>query len=366
MIERRGGELRALEQLVRERRSESVPELDWERLEARLLERARSEPQPTDMPRPRRFRMIAIAAAAAVALAAGFGAVQKARTTTSAAPAVGVQSTESTGVSDGTQLAVGDRIVSGAHEARVEHSGVASWTLAPYGAAVLVATGDFLTVRLDAGKITAEVVPASRSESFAIEVGETRVAVHGTRFSVERSADHLVVDVSDGTVVVGPRGTPGGTHGFTLKAPARGQFGFDGKTGSIETLHAALPGARHERPSAALRSGPMPGAPPVEAPQKELTPTPSIGDVEEGVARVNDVMNDCFARYTHADQGTRVTATVAVTLTIAPDGHITERASAPPLAPDVEACSQQGVGRIRFTPSRDGIRITRHLELVTR
>ena len=65
-------------------------------------------------------------------------------------------------------------------------------------------------------------------EAFAVEVGGTRVAVHGTAFSVKREGDRVLVDVVHGTVAVGPVGHVGATTGHLLVGPSRASFSLDG------------------------------------------------------------------------------------------------------------------------------------------
>jgi hypothetical protein len=65
-------------------------------------------------------------------------------------------------------------------------------------------------------------------EAFAVEVGGTRVAVHGTAFSVQIVDGQVVVDVEHGAVAVGPVGNAGTTTGHLLVGPSRGVFSLDG------------------------------------------------------------------------------------------------------------------------------------------
>ena len=94
------------------------------------------------------------------------------------------------------------------------------------------ASGVGYTVALERGAIRAEVTPRDPSEglveAFAVEVGGTRVAVHGTAFSVKIEGDRAIVDVEHGAVAVGPVGHVGATTGHLLVGPSRASFSLDG------------------------------------------------------------------------------------------------------------------------------------------
>ena len=103
---------------------------------------------------------------------------------------------------NGDQLALGTRLTAGNQPLVVEHLGRARWTLEPHATALVTDAGEFLTVKLESGALSAAVVPNPKPETFAVEVEGTRVAVHGTAFRVERVAERVQVEVSEGTVAV--------------------------------------------------------------------------------------------------------------------------------------------------------------------
>ena len=90
---------------------------------------------------------------------------------------------------NGDQLALGTRLTAGDRALVVEHHGRASWTLEPHATARVSDAGEFLTITLESGALSATVVPNPKPETFAVEVGGTRVAVHGTAFRVERTGE---------------------------------------------------------------------------------------------------------------------------------------------------------------------------------
>src|SRR5205085_6851243 len=85
-----------------------------------------------------------------------------------------------------------------------------------------------LTIELAYGSVHADVVPRAEGEAFAVEIEHTRVAVHGTSFTVSREGDRVVVEVAHGSVAVGPTGHPGSTQGWLLVGPDQASFSLDG------------------------------------------------------------------------------------------------------------------------------------------
>src|SRR5262249_7964748 len=85
-----------------------------------------------------------------------------------------------------------------------------------------------LTIALNEGSVHAEVRPQAQGEAFAVEVGHTRVAVHGTSFTVSRDGDRVIVEVAPGSVAIGPTGHPGSTQGWLLVGPDQASFSLDG------------------------------------------------------------------------------------------------------------------------------------------
>ncbi len=376
-------EVRALRELVRERRSEPTPEIDWDRVEQQLMEKVESD-APAPLPRPSPWPALAFVAAAAAILVAGIGVVRHFRHASTQAPPVARVLHAPThrvfGVTQqqlsGDKLAVGDRVVAGPHSVRVEHAGRVVWTLAPYSQATVALTGRYLTVRLETGSVTADVVPSPRPESFAVEVGGTRVAVHGTHFTVQRVGDHAKVTLERGVVAVGPTNERGHTQGWLMKAPATGTFSLDGaRTGHVEqgkpasagTTAAAMPTpaspapvARTPKPAPAITAAPAQAAP---APTAPLPNEPSEADLDRGADQVAATVKSCFANNTESDQGMRISADSKLSIDIAPAGNITTLRFNPPLAPSVQRCSAAVMQSVHFPASKQGATVTRTLEL---
>jgi hypothetical protein len=271
-------EVRALRVMVDALRAEPPPELPWDAIEKRLLsglvggllEGSDSPPRGAARVTPLRgtlpargqaqgleswspfARVLGFAAAAAV-LAFGVGSMTgESRMPSAAAPARHVIETASvapaldgahpagrpgapvdgSAARDLSALRPGDIVEAGAAPVTFAQAGLARWTLAPGSALRVSSVGVGHTVTLERGSIRAEVTPRDPAEglveAFAVEVAGTRVAVHGTAFSVEIQGPRLIVDVEHGAVAVGPVGNVGATTGHLLVGPSRASFSLDG------------------------------------------------------------------------------------------------------------------------------------------
>jgi hypothetical protein len=266
-------EIRALRVMVDELRAETPPELDWNALEKRLLSQIDQQPSSLRRAAPSSSlaRVISFAAAAA-AIALGVGSMgSSASMPSAAAPAPHVVDANAVALAPGENdvhdlaaLHAGDVIEAKDTPVRFGQAGLVTWTLAPGSLARVRTEGLGHTVALERGAIRAEVTPRDPSEglveAFAVEVEGTRVAVHGTAFSVERDGERAIVDVEHGAVAIGPRGHVGATTGHLLVGPSRASFSLDG--GRIARL---LP-PRAPAPIAAIAPVPEPRAPEAPAP----------------------------------------------------------------------------------------------------
>jgi hypothetical protein len=365
-------EFHALERLTAELKSEEGPDLDWARLETRLLERiGQDSAAPSRVRAPAGAVIASLAAAVMLLLLGAWYWHLPHRPATSAQPAQ-----VASGHADGERLSLGDWVESGDLPHSVEHPGRARWTLTPHSRARLVGTGDYLTVHLAAGSVLVEAEPRDLPESFAVEVQQTRIATRGTIFSVELVGALVRVAVRRGTVVVGPATTRGHTAGFVLTAPTAGTFSLDGaKSGRIDGSEvvrtAVLPGtiprssagrltpavpsvgtlseaARSSEPA----SGPSASAAPIGQPTSGAT-------AEEVIAAVNG----CFAAHTPPRGDMLVSVTFDLSIEFAPDGAVSELAFEPPLVPAVERCSREASARLRAPASDHGGVVRRSVTL---
>ncbi len=389
-------EARALRRMVDELRAEPVPELDWSAVErgldAALSARAAVyQPAPPPSGLARAFTFAAAAGFIAIGLGLAAHSPAGARATAPAAPRVVAAADVAAapgeagarGDHDLAALRAGDAVEAGDSPVTFARAGLVRWTLAPQGRVVVRsgvagAPAQSHLVALERGSIRAEVTPRDPAEglveSFAVEVGGTRVAVHGTAFTVTRSEAGLVVDVEHGTVAVGPIGHVGVTTGRILVGPARASFSLDGgRTARLlprdEPVAAVAPElaaggavvaaapALHEAPSAAAPSphrAPAaahdappaadhaePAAEPAVAAPPAAEPAPAAptaaflttAGIRAGLAR-------CFAQ-TYAASSSSVEVRVSSTFTIKvnEDGTIQSARLDPPLKPEFGACA---------------------------
>ena len=377
-VERRPEE-RALDSLILELREQDSPKIDWERVEARLLREPRVEAPRASFLNHLRWPAVGLVGLAGLAAVATLVVSHKPAPPPAPTPAKQVAKLSNTPL-NGDQLALGTRLTAGQHALVIEHHGRARWTLEPHATAQVSDVGEFLTVKLESGALSAAVVPNPKPETFAVEVGGTRVAVHGTAFRVARLAERVQVEVSEGTVAVEASGTHS-APAFLLRRDSRGTFALDGRTGSVEGNASAVvadgSGQSHRSlvksaPVAVLTHGRVP-APPVElakpdAAAEPVTPPepvpvqPSISDIENGVSSAVELMNSCFHDQTRST-GIHVSANTGLTLSVAPDGTIQSVTFAPPLAPAVEDCAVSGLRALTFAHSIEGVTFTRLLEL---
>jgi FecR protein len=351
-----------LRRVVREARSDGVPELDWDELETSLMRRVRSNESARASSVSWRPLAVFGVAVAGAALAIG---LYLNRPPPAAQLASAPSPTSSDSTRDGDALSLGVAVDAHDTPVRVRHRGRAYWTLGAHSTAKLVERSERLTVRLEAGSVVAEVVPSLGPDSFAIEVGQARVSVHGTVFKVELKGDRIRVAVTEGTVAVGARGSTLAPS-FVLEAGAQGDFALDGRTGQVNKAErpSAAP-AQRAKSSTPTAKEPTPAEPETAASAvpTALPAEPSIADIESGVMELVNVAGSCFTRHTAPGDGVEVTVRTAVTLQIGPDGLVSELEFSPPLSPAVEACAESGIRQLGFARSTEGVKVTRLLEL---
>jgi hypothetical protein len=150
-----GREDNVLNQLIDEAREQAAPELDWDRMERRLMQRVDSEERAAGA--SQRWRWVGSLAAAAV-IALGIGAVvrhqpsEPAARSTVTSPEARSRVVTAARV-DGSSLAVGDEVRAGAGRSWVHHAGQADWTLSSGGRAVVAENGAVITVKLLSGSV---------------------------------------------------------------------------------------------------------------------------------------------------------------------------------------------------------------------
>jgi len=277
---------------------------------------------------------------------------------------------------DGRGLIQGQDLEAGREPLIVNHPGVAKWTLAPGGKALLVSKGAHLTVQLDTGHLEANVIPSPQPESFAVEVGALRVAVHGTSFAVNKEDDSVEVVVHSGTVVVGPRGKPGHTSGTLLYAPARQRFAANAivpttepaRVNSVAAVESgSLQRGKFGAASAAARSSDGQASKPAVNDNVPLPERPIRVEIESAVDTVRAAAARCFADAKGGDPSHESRVMVRVdtelTVTITPSGTIGETTFVPPIPAEIQACTRGVVADFVTSPSQLGATASRAIML---
>jgi hypothetical protein len=416
------GQFAALDRVSGELRAAQAPELDWSRVEQRLLERVEADERArralvatrvrSGLPRAFGF------AAAAAALMLGFANLggphheATARAATHDVAVADLAAPDATGARELSSLRVGDVVTAGAEPLRFEQAGIVAWTLAPGARATVRSMGVAglgQVIALDRGSVRAEVVPRSASEgmieAFAVEVEGTRVAVHGTAFTVTREPTGLVVDVEHGAVAIGPAGHMGETSGHLLVGPSRARFSLDGgRTASFlprdasPVAAASLAPSAQPAPTAAANTGvaqapvadpasvddraATPGdaplavaaagahAHPVVAPSEPIArsaepppapsaePTPAVVTYSTQ-ASVESKLHSCFKElYGNAGPGAAsMTMSSTMKVTINPDGSVMSARIDPFVASEFTACAGP-IASFKFAPGTANLSLT--------
>ena len=393
------GASRALRSMIEELRAEAPPKLPWAEVERKLMIEVVKSDAARDARRaaaPRSPFMQAFAFAAAAALIAfGVSTSNSGPAKSAAAPvepiAVNVAEIAAapgelgeSGARDLAKLDAGDIVVTSDTPLTFRREGVVAFTLAPSSRIIVRSVGDSrgvgTTVELEQGAIRAEVVPRPASEglveAFAVEVARTRVAVHGTAFSVRRNENGIIVDVEHGTVAVGPTGNVGVTTGHILVGPSRASFSLDGGSTSRFLPRDPAPTAPTLVAATAITAS-RPAAAVAQIDPQEAVPSPlgvhlavpahlAVGAVEAlaapaptpneappaapavaaAPAALNEVviaarLHECFERASLGDP-TRTNAVSVIStlhLTLQADGSVRSAIFNPPLSPDLMACA---------------------------
>jgi ferric-dicitrate binding protein FerR (iron transport regulator) len=392
---------RALAALTREASDVPVPELDWDRIEANVLSVGATPlvPESTAAARASGMRWapsaptwastpwpIAVAAAAAVALVLGGPSAPSRAPARSQEARSGAAQPRPSAIL--ASLEVGDVTETDTRAALYDHPGVVSLGLAPNSRMEVVANdiakqrNGGITIALSRGSIQADVNPRTEGEVFAVEVERTRIAVHGTSFTVSREGDRVIVDVAHGSVAVGPVGRRGSTHGWLVVGPDRAVFSLDGARAAtwlappiaadatrtelaVQARSAAdAPPSRTKRPSAVAITSPRAdlaaGSTKGDATATkgaaakgawgEGSTSPGRDPSEQESSEVSAILRQlatCYEKQASAF-GVRFSVASSLELTILPSGAIREGVFTPPLSPTLMSCADKAIGAARF------------------
>jgi hypothetical protein len=390
-------EIRALRVMVDELRDEAVPQISlhaWDAMEARLLQSIAASERPitrraaapsSALPRVLGFMAAAAAIALGISSVGGSGelpraAVAEAHQVSSASVALAPGEAGALGQRDLAALRAGDVIEAGDAPVTFARAGLAAWTLAPGSVARVRSMGGSggvgHTVALERGSIRAEVTPRDPAEglveAFAVEVGSTRVAVHGTAFSVTIEGAQAVVDVDHGAVAVGPVGNRGATTGHLLVGPSRAVFSLDGGRSArfvdrvaapaataglagLDGAHSPTPirlAAANEVPNvvapAAAPLAAKPGQPQHPAAKPQAEEPVVVAAVEPPALTVGAVrarLDQCFRRtYEPGSSAVGISISSTLRLELNADGSVRSARFDPPVKPELTACAGGAIG----------------------
>jgi hypothetical protein len=357
---------RVLEHLVNAARSEPLPAIDFDRVQSVVrqswIESGVARRQPT-----LHWRWAsAVAVAVSFFIGGWYGhAHHQASTASVASHYAPVQPL------DGRVLLVGQQLDAEREPLVVNHPGVAKWTLAPQGVARIASKGEYLTIVLDAGRIDAAVIPSKLPESFAVEAGNLRVAVHGTEFSVERTDRFVDVAVSDGTVVVGPVGQPGRTQGTRLSASQTQRFAIDSDAHTQPTLATPVPGVSRSRttsPVAASLPNSSPAVASTPTAESQLSDRPSRLELETALDAARAAAAHCFAQAKAGepshDSHVMVRVETQLSISLGANGTINEISFVPPVPEAILDCTRREIAGFSSSPSKLGGLASRPIMLI--
>lgn len=266
-------------------------------------------------------------------------------------------------VGSGAGLSLGDVVETRRAQATVERPGKVSLILERDSRATVSHVHGALVLALAKGAIEAQVVPVAAGEAFAVDVGSSRVAVHGTHLRVERSGDRVVVDLNEGVISVGEAPRVGAVDGTLVNAPAHVEFLATDALGTLTQTHdlAAVRGAEvRSRNVTAASAVPPPrsesstrsaAVPPATEGRSEPRPTPTFGTKSASAvdprSAIVAAVRTCMSERPHADNVTVVVNTT-LHLDLADDGTVRIARFEPPVAPDVNACAAQSIYKSHF------------------
>jgi hypothetical protein len=284
----------------------------------------------------------------------------------------------------GLTLRLGDVMEArGGARATFERPGKATFVLERGSRATVERVQGALVLALERGGVEAQVVPVPRGEAFAVDIGHSRVAVHGTHLRVARQveatgsaadarAPNLVtVDLTEGVISVGEAPRIGSTSGTLVTAPAHAEFAADDVQRTLRISHdpadvrtaIALgppaqgrqsPPAPPTTPTTRAESGEArPGSALAVSPRAESHAATSSLATQSSSADPNaEAALAAAVRACLVERPSAANVTVSVTTTLhlglRDDGSVRSARFDPPVAPDVNACAVQSIYKTRF------------------
>jgi len=380
----------------------SAPQLDWERLEARLFDAdgnvhehsgvQRLSPAPRESVRRPGTRWAAVSAGLALAAAFALAILSPARPVENGVAGGKPQPVATPSIArapllaeDGQPVSVGQRVTASSG-AWLRSAGRISIHLEPGTIATVLDIGERVHLVLESGAVAADVVPVAGGEPFAVDVAGQRVAVHGTHLRVALLGQAVQVAVSEGSAVVGlPRG-PGRTEGTIVPAGVVGRFDSATAPGALRTdaalatrlvedslVSAPKPAstsvvaqAPHAPthpmavpPAAKPAPEPVLTAPVIEpTPPKPVAPGLSAEQLSEPLSKLGPSLQTC-ARKTKA--GVVFVNEQDLTLEISPAGKATLVTAEPGLDTADRGCWGLVVSALSFPKAEGSTTVKRHV-----
>jgi ferric-dicitrate binding protein FerR (iron transport regulator) len=383
-----------MDRLVRESRADlgtkESRDIDWAELDRALFRRIEAEQRAERAElaprRAGRWALVVFGLSVAAAVALLEMGTTRVASVIEGAPGQAVAAEDSAGrvvaVEGGGQLLVngkmaavgaslhgGDVIEARGAQVTVERPGKLTWVFERGAEGTVTHAQGALVLALQVGAVEAQVVPVPSGEAFAVDVGSSRVAAHGTHLRVARVGEHVVVDLSEGVASVGEAPRTGSTLGALVTAPAHAEFTIGDVEGTMAVTHdpAALRAPLSLGSSTPSRGGFPPSVALSAVPKAELTGARSTGGaarpeghaVSAASARnvalaeipadvaIAAAVRSCLAERPRADNVTVVVSTT-VHLALGSDGTVRSARFDPPVAPDVNACASGAIYKARF------------------
>lgn len=374
-------EARWLDESIRLAAQSGPPDLDWARIEQGVFASigTQSSPRPVLTPEVPWQRLVALAAVAAASI---LGLHHLAASPSSSTDSSRVVAQPLLPVATVTQpaepsgLRNGSRIHS-AQSSTYQHGGWATFVVRGGSDITVDRIDDTVELSLESGAINVSVKPGQQPGSFVVLAGNTAIAVHGTRFTVLRHVDDVVVRVDEGVVSVGSPSRRGPTVRWLVGAGTQGTFSLDsGSNASFDTwvprppppIASAQPPAPKARP--APSSDAAAAAPSAqEDPSRSAAHAQMLPDkltraaADEAMGPVLAKIQECYhqAASTMAP-GVKVSVESTLTVRIAPDGHVVSGVFDPPLKPDAQACAMSAVAAAVFPQARNASELQADLQ----
>jgi hypothetical protein len=380
----------ALDRLVRDSRPElgvrESRDVDWAEVDRRLFTRVNAdlarEHEKLSSGRGRGVAFVLgglAAAAAAVFFVAGgsathttdapFASLEEPAGSVTAVEGGGAVLVDGKPVSVGATLHQADVIDATGGRVTVDRPGKLTLILEKGSRATVTHVQGALILALEQGAVEAQVVPVPNGEAFAVDVGTSRVAVHGTHLRVARDGSHVVVDLSEGVVSLGDAPRVGSTVGSLITAPAHAEFSAGEPESTLSLSHdpsvvrspVSLAGLSAASPRSAVAAvaavdPPRPEvadgrdrAALVPPPPRAQAPAPAVHPPDPNPAgTIASAVRSCLLGRPRGDNVTVVVSTT-LRLELSPDGTVQSARFDPPVAPDVNACAAGSIYRVRFS-----------------